>query len=741
MPKRLLAARGSWGDVRGGITSAVVSLGILLPLGLLAFASLGAEGAAIGVRAAFAATICGGLVATIVGGVAIPGTGPRTSTSLIFAGFVASLATDPQLRQGAGHDLPTLLVLTSLCVGLAGLLQVAFGALRLGSLAKFVPLPVVAGFMNGVAVLVAISQLRPLLGLPREVSLLDPMQLAAGIRGGSLALGLATVAFAFVASRRWPKLPWALLGLAAGTLAGVLVGAALPGTDIGPLFGAPAGGLPPPTALLPLADADTYAVVRRHLPQLLTTASVLAIIGSMDTLLAAVGMDAVLNARHRSNRVLVGQGLANVASALVGGMPVTYLVAAPMAAHRAGARGGLTGWVSTAVLLLILLFGSAAVGWIPVTVSAGIMLIIALGLFDQWSKVVWRELRTSGMRDRDAVWSLAVVVIVGIVTVLFGFVASVAAGVLLSMVLFIGAMNRSLVRSVATGATRHSRRIYYPEQARVLRERGGDIRVVELEGAIFFGTAETLAREVGQLAGDARYVVLDIRRVTTIDASGAIALEQLSRRLAAAGVSLLLSGIVAGDRHARALRAGGAFLHEASRAWFGDLDHALEHAEHAILETAGVRAPDDELPLAALSLFAGLDAAHTAVLERHLQRLALAEGETLFRAGEPGDRLYVLAQGSISVLSGARAAGQAAQRLATFMPGVIFGETAMLDGGGRTATAVAEQPSTVYVLTRAALDDIRRDDPALASQILLNLAGELSSRLRHATATINAIDG
>ncbi len=129
------------------------------------------------------------------------------------------------------------------------------------------------------------------------------------------------------------------------------------------------------------------------------------------------------------------------------------------------------------------------------------------------------------------------------------------------------------------------------------------------------------------------------------------------------------------------------------------------------------------------------------MLERHLQRLALAEGETLFRAGEPGDRLYVLAQGSISVLSGARAAGQAAQRLATFMPGVIFGETAMLDGGGRTATAVAEQPSTVYVLTRAALDDIRRDDPALASQILLNLAGELSSRLRHATATINAIDG
>ncbi len=342
MPKRLLAARGSGGDIRGGITSAVVSLGILLPLGLLAFASLGAEGAAIGVRAAFAATICGGLVATIVGGVAVPGTRPADVDQPDLRQLCRRRwPIDPELRQGAGHDLGTLLVLTSLCVGLAGLLQIAFGALRLGSLAKFVPLPVVAGFMDGVAVLVAVSQLRPLLGLPREVSLLDPIELAEGIRGGSLALGLATVAFAFVVSRRWPKLPWALLGLAAGTLAGVLVVGALPGTDIGPLFGAPAGGLPPPTALLPLADADTYAVVRRHLPQLLTTASVLAIIGSMDALLAAVGMDAALNTRHRSNRFLVGQGLANVASR-AGRRHAGHLSygCADRGAPRGGARAG-----------------------------------------------------------------------------------------------------------------------------------------------------------------------------------------------------------------------------------------------------------------------------------------------------------------------------------------------------------------------------------------------------------------
>jgi MFS superfamily sulfate permease-like transporter/CRP-like cAMP-binding protein len=726
------------GELRGGVTAAVVSLGILLPLGLLSFAALGMEGVGIGVRAAFATAIFGGLVTIVVGGARIPGSNPKTSTSLIFAGFVVSLVADPQLYGAGGNGLGTLLLLTSLCVGLAGLLQVGYGLLRLGSLVKFVPLPVVAGFMDGVAILIAVSQARPLLGLPGTRWSMDLGDTLHHVQGGALAIGLGTVALAWFVARRWPRAPWALVGLVGGAAAHFVARQVFPEAGLGPLLGASAAGLPQPTALLPLVDG-LPAVALDHVPQLLTTAVVISIIGSLDGLLSAVAVDTAMNTRHDANRMLLGQGLGNLASAVFGGVPVVYSTAVPIATHRAGGNGSGTGWVSVVLLLLILVLGGGALALIPVPVSAGVMLVVALGLFDQWSRVVWRQLRT-GSRDRDALWSLTVVITVGAITILFGFVASIAVGVLLSMALFIVTMNRSLVRSTATGATRASRRVYYPDQASLLREHGHRIKVLELEGAVFFGTAEKLSRQVEALATDARFVILDLRRVTTIDASGAMALEGLARRLASTGVALLLAGIVAGDRHAKALRGAGAFLAETDHQWFADADHALEFAERQLLDEAGARPPEAELPLDGLPLMQGLDAAQQAVLASVLERVALSAGEVLFRAGEPGDRVYVLAQGSISILSGTPEDRKSVRRLASFTPGVIFGETAMLDGGGRTATARADQPSVAYVLTRERLDEIRRTNPALASQVLLNLARQLSARLRNAAATIESAD-
>jgi SulP family sulfate permease len=726
------------GNLRGGLANAAVSVGILLPLGLLSFAALGSDAAGVGVRAALVSTAVGGFIATLFGGMAIPGTNPRTSTSLVFAGFVATLAADPRLGNAGIHDLPTILALTSLCTGLAGLLQIAFGLLRLGSVVKFVPLPVVAGFMDGIAILVAVAQVRPLLGLQGPWS----GDLAATFRHvetGGLALGLGTAVFAWAIARRWPRAPWALVGLVVGTAVYMVAERLFADLHFGPRLGSPSAGVPLPTVLLPLLSPGIGAALAAHWRELVTASVVIAVIGSMDALLSAVSMDTLLNTRHDSNRFLLGYGLANVAAAAFGGIPINYSTAVPLAIHRAGGHGRVPGVVGAAVLALILLVGGSVLGLIPVTVSAGIMLVVALGMFDQWSRIVWREVRSGG-RDRDALWSLAVVVIVGLITIVFGFVVSIAAGVLLSLALFIVTMNRSLVRGSATGASRASRRIYFPDQARLLREQGHRIKFLELEGAVFFGTAETLSRQVEQLAADARFVILDVRRVTTIDASGAMALDRLSRQLAARGVPLLLAGIVSGDRHARALRAAGAFLRGAEDTWFVDADRALEHAERRLLDEAGVQPPDVELPVDQLSLLQDLDPEQKAALRRRLDRVELAAGETLFRENEPGDRVYVLARGSVSVLSGVSGDRAAVRRLASFTPGVIFGETAMLDGGGRTATAVADEPSVVYVLTRASLDAIRAADPALASLVLLNLAKQLSARLRFAAATIQAAD-
>ena len=731
--------RGIGGDLRGGLSSAVVSLGILLPLGLLSFAALGPAAGAVGIPAAFATVIVGSLVATLVGGADVPGSGPKSSTAIIFAGFVAVLASDPRLATARGFDVETLLLLTSLCVAISGLLQVLFALLRFGSLVSFVPLPVVAGFMDGLALLIAIAQIETFLGLPHGAGASDVADGLGRVKVGGLVLGMATAALCWFLARRWPRLPWALAGIVTGTVAYALVATVWPGVALGPLLGVSAGHFPEPLALAKLASPAVTTLLDAHLPLLLTTAFVIALVGSMDALLSAAAVDARLNSRHDSNRLLLGMGLANLACAAFGGLPLATSSSVQLTAHRAGGRGRLSGVVSVLLLAVVMIAAGRWLGLVPVTVVAGVMLVVAFGMFDQWSRAPWRQMR-AGSRDRDALWSLAIVVIVCAITVVFGFVPAIAVGVLLSLVLFVAALNRSLVRSVATGETRGSRRIYDAARARVLRERGAQIRVVELEGAVFFGTALRLRAEMEALAPGSRYFILDVRRVTMIDASGANALDRLASRLAQAGSQLLLAGLVAGQRHARALRAYGAFGHEDGRHWYPDVDRALEAAERALLEEAGAQLPHDELPLARLALLDGIDDAQREKLRPLLARVELAAHEVLFRRGEPGDRLYVIAQGSISILADVDEGVATAHRLASFGPGVVFGETAMLDRGKRSAGAAADEPSVLYVLTRADFDALREREPALASVVLLNIARELSARLRLATATIQAAD-
>lgn len=727
--------RGIGGVVRGGIASAVVSLGILLPLGILALAPLGADAAAQGVRAAFVTAIVGGLVAALVGGVEHPGSGPKTSTTLIFAGFVATLLADPRLRGPDGVALDAIMLLGAACIALAGAVQIVFALLRLGSAASFVPRPVVAGFMDGIAILIVVSQVETLLGVAHVAGEASP---PGGYTPGALALGLAVALLCWQLARRWPRAPWAVLGILAGTALYALCTAFLPHATFGGVVGAPAAAFTPPLLLAVRGMPELAGLVQAHAASLATTAVVLALIGSLDALLSAVAVDTRLNTRHDSNRLLLGLGLANLASAAAGGLPVVTSSAVQIAGHDAGGHGRPTGVLCALVLLAVAVVLGPLLAYVPVAATAGVMLVVALGLLDQWSKSLRAQLR-GGSRDRDALFNLAIAAIVCGITIVYGFVVGIVVGVLLAAALFVHEMNRSLVRSVASLATRGSRRIWPVAAATALRESGDAVRIVELEGAVFFGTAHRCERDLARLARDARFLIVDVRRVTMIDASGAFVLDRLAARLARRGARMVLAGITGQDRRARALRAYGvAQLRD--DVWYPDADRAIEAAERTLL--AGFGGPDaaQELPPAALSLLEGMDVAQRAAMSPYLARIELAAGEVLFHRGEPGDRLYVLAQGSVSILADMSAGVAAAHRLASFAPGVIFGETAMLDGGGRSAGAVADEASVVYVLTRADLDAIREREPQLASLLLLNVARQVSARLRFATATIQAAE-
>ena len=713
----------------GGVGS-IASLAIVLTIGLLAYAPLGAIAPEVGLPAAFNAAVLGGLVMALLGRSVLPTAGPSSATALIFAALVAQLMVDPQLSLAHPGDVALLVALASVAVLIMGVLLVAFGLLRLGSIAQYVPQPVLAGFMNGVAILILLAQLPMLAGIGRADWQRDGAAALGHLQPATLALGLLTATIVWAVARRWPRAPATLIALVAGSAAFLLVQKALPAVPLGPQTGSLLVTLPRPEALLPLAGPSLFTLLLPHLGEVLLTGLLLALIGTLESVLSARAVDQMLDTRHDPNRELIALGGANIASAVVGGIPLVYLRARAQATITAGGRSRLAAVAGCITLGVAFFAGSTLLAWLPLTVLAGVMVTVAFSLMDRWSRQLLRQwLR--GERTQEAQQSIAVVAIVCVVTLLLGLVAGVALGMALSMAVFARSMNRTLVRGLYSGAQRPSRRVYPPAQEAVLQAVRGRIVVLELEGALFFGSAERLASEVEHLQPAPAHLILDFKRVTTIDATGSLVLERLAQQLAAGGVTLTLAAVTPRNRHGQALRSHGAGAQRND--WAVDVDRALERAEQALLVQAGCPLEHAALPLARCPLFAGLDDAQQARLEALLARITLEPGERLFAQGDPGDALYLLMEGSISVVGGgASSDDDDATRLLSFSPGMTFGELALLDGAGRSADAVADTAALLYVLTREALTSLDTADPALAARLYRNLAHHLAQRLRNA---------
>lgn len=722
-------ARPRWSrEVVAGLVACTATLAVVLTLGLLAFAPLGHGAASAGVTAAFVSASMGGLVFALLGRSAMPVGGTSSAVALIYAALLAQLVSDPRVSLADRGSVEAIVAVASATVLLMGAIQVAFGVLGLGRLAKFVPQPVLAGFMNGVAVLIVLSQLPSLLGVP--ASELANGALLQQARPFALALGLGTAALTWLVANRRPRWPAPLLGLAAGIGLYAALKALDPTLALGEAIGPLPEALPAADLVERLVRPDIASFAWRHAGDVLTSALILALISSLESVLGVLAINQQLNARPNAGSELAALGLANIVAGFFGGLPMVLLRARALATIRAGGKGWRAALAGAILFGALYLLGGPALELLPKPVLAGIMLTIAVGLMDRWTHQLVAQLR-AGERSVDARQSLLVIAVVCGVTVWKGFVVGVAVGVLASLVVFIRAMNRSLVRARFSAVARPSRRIYAPEQEQLLAQARKRIEVRELEGALFFGSADRLSDEAEALDPQCRCLLLDLRRVSTIDESGAVLLQQLSRRLRERGIALRMAGVTTANAHGRRLRAFGCFRESPRDDWFADVDYATEAAERELLREAGIERVDVRVPLQSSTLFRELEPRHVEVVQAQMARICLQPGEQLFRQNDAADRLYVLTRGSVSIVADADGAGQ---RFASFSPGVMFGETAMLDRGGRSASAAADDEAEVYVLTEAALERVVEAEPAVGALLYRNIAVHLSDRLRRATA-------
>jgi SulP family sulfate permease len=710
-------------EVLAGFVGAVVMLAVVLTIGLIGVAPLGAEAAPQGVARAFVAAIVGGLIFALISRSAMPAAGPSSATALIYAAALVPLVRDPAVAAGGGLSLVFLAGGT--LVMATGLLQIVLAVVGLGRLARFVPQPVLAGFMNGVAVLIFLAQLPALLGVAHGASL-------AGWQPAALAVGLLTAGLTGLMLWRWPRAPAQLIGLAGGVVVFYALQQLAPGLALGGSVGALPSDWPRPDIPLRWFSPGSTEFLVRHAPGLLAAAAVLALIGSLESVLSGMAIDQMLDTRHDARRDLLGLGVSNLAIGLFGGLPAVVLRARALATLNAGGSGRRAAIAGALAFGLMFAMLGPWIARLPLVVLAGIMVTVAFGLLDRWTRQLVAQWR-AGERSAESWQALAVVAFVCTVTVWKGFVIGGAAGVRAATAVFVRSLDRTLLRVRLRGGDAPSRRIY-PESHEVVLQVGRDrIEVLMLGGPLFFGNAARLAEVLSSLRPATRFVVVDLATVSTIDASGATVLQQEAAALCRHGVALLLAGVTESHAHGRRLRAFGCFRESPRSDWFADVDRAVEWAERQLLAEAGLGLGGVAVPLSATNLFRGLDEAQTAQLEAVLLRRRLGAGETLFREGDAADGLYVLTRGSVSVLAGAGSAS-GGRRFLSFSPGLMLGETAMLDGGGRSATALADEDSELWQLTPEALAALGRDAPSLAVAVHRNIAVHLAQRLRQSTA-------
>ena len=726
------------GDLVGGVTTAVIALPLAIAFGIVALAPLGPEYAAEGALAGLYGVIVGGVLASLFGGTTGQISVPTAPMSVMVTSIITGLLADPRLREVAPDPATLVLALVALTIIVAGLIQWLLAAVGGGRLVKFIPTPVVSGFMNGVAVIIFIGQLRPLFGMSpdRDLATLTDLDWSET----ALVTGLATIVVMLLSRRLLPAFPAALSGLLAGVGVYLLLGATrdarlleMAGNPL--LIGPIPAALPDPQRLLDLLHLAPQ-VAPELLAGLLVPAFTLGVLASIDTLLTSVVADMSTETRHNSTRELMGQGLGNIGSACLGGLPVSGSTLATMVNLGAGGRTRLAGVVTSATVLLVGLFLGALVQWLPKAALAGILLVTALGMFETES------VRFSMRRTTLA--NLLVIVAVTVITVLIGLVTAVLVGLMITAVLFIHEqVGRHIVHRAYPGNMVRSKRVRRRRSQRVLDREGGRIKVFELTGSLFFGTADKLVTELDRVV-DSFCVVLDFKRVHTVDLTGAQLLRQYIARVNEQGNHLLLSSLDASAPQAGGVRAvleaTGVLTLVGEEHVFTDTDHAQEWAEDALIESdTVVQLAPPTVDLRGVGVFEELHDEEIGVVRDYLETRRYKRGEMVFDEGGDGDGMYFILSGGVSVIAHSSDRSRH-RRLAFFGEGLFFGDMAILEGEKRSAGVRADRDTTTVFLSRENFGRLVDEHPGISSRVLLAMARELSWRLRQSNTEVQALE-
>jgi SulP family sulfate permease len=558
VPKSILALKGYSGrdllsDLIAGMTVGLVAL----PLAM-AFAI--ASG--VPPQAGLYCAVVAGFLISAMGGSRVQIGGPTGAFVVVVAGIVAKYGIDGLF----------------MCTGIAGVMLIFLGATGLGSAVKFIPRPVVVGFTNGIAVVIASTQLKDFFGLKIEHvpgDFLGRLQAVAhNFRTISFAeTGLALLALALILLfRRFvPKVPGYIVALFAGT---ALVWAFhLPVETIGTRFGGIPAGLP--ALKVPQFRLD---LVR----PLIAPAITVAMLGAIESLMSAVVADRLFGGgeKHKPNVELIAQGIANFVSPLMGGLPATGAIARTATNIRSGARSPIAGMIHALTLLAILIFAAPIAKFIPLAVLAAILLVVSYNM-GEWTEIP-ELLKLS--RLEVACWAATFVL-----TVFADLTVAVEAGMILAALVFIRKVTATTTISRVTSEYLHESRLHVLQD----KEIPPYATVFRIHGPFLFGAADKIDELVQQLRELPPIVILRLRNMTAIDATGLHALEHLADLIHSSGRGLILCG--AREQPAGLMRQAEFEQHVGAENICANITEALARARALYHEISGLSARSAQL--------------------------------------------------------------------------------------------------------------------------------------------------
>jgi len=505
LPKSILALKGYnlqifLHDLLAGITVGLVALPLAMAFGI-------ASG--VTPQAGIYTAVVAGFLISALGGSRTQIGGPTGAFVVIVAGIV--------LRFGmSGLAMVTLM---------AGIILLAMGLTGLGAAVRFIPRMVVIGFTNGIAILIASTQIKDFFGLhtsavPSEFLPRIKLLVAhfSSLNFAALALGLGTLALLLLLPRISKRVPASIIALLVCT--GVSVLFHLPVETIGSKFGGIPRGFPP------FAFPDFHA---EHILPLIPSAFTVALLAALESMLSAVVADGMTGDRHNSNVELVAQGIANMVSPLFGGIPATGAIARTATNIRAGARSPISGIIHAITLLLILLVAAPLASYVPLAALAAVLFVVAYNMGE------WQEI--GGILQMDFA-AISVWLVTFGLTVFADLTVAVGVGLTLAALLYIYRIaETTTVAPVTDDYIRDG--LPHVLQGRIVPEY---VTVLRIHGPFLFGTTEKLVEATVNLEIFAPVVILRLRNMTAIDATGIHAIETFAKRLHESGRNMLLCG-------------------------------------------------------------------------------------------------------------------------------------------------------------------------------------------------------